>query len=921
MQPEVPNEGQLAYDLVFGTGERQRSTAPEASLLPHLGSKLCHDFSIEEVLDVTRSFAFEGGSAPPWLPLWEATLWGIAGRDDLGDALDYQGIVSRKHWQIIRILRQRNTKAAAELFEARIEIGPGYPPVAGLARLAPLLPRKNVEALLEDPLLEPTALDPESARAIMEAANANSLRLADDLIDAALNGTFLTALQESRVAHLLPVLPQGIRAEAADKLATWVCQHNLLPDAVALWVSRIAPFVSSKDIWDLDQLIGSLEPIWRNHVEQLLHAPWPKQPWADVFRAHPEFERIPAITRPHETTASAAHEIFSRWMPLAAAAAPERSAPGGALDDLMGLERSAGIDFDLPDDILDDVAAASPDIPEVDVEPEIQSPPVAPRRLQADIKHEESDKVVDAFVANQVHLVDISIGRKGQVSADREIERELEDIFKKKDVESIDLPVWFHANGEAQSGSINVPRNLVQDSDKAQFKFTASADNRVLARVHVMRPGGRMLLQSAILAGDVVPDVATAVNHKPGMQLTVDVEAGNLGDPADAEQGSTLVADESIGVTQVDGTPVEVNVSQIQDFLRKLVHEIETAADRHDLDEAAVDRTLVALAMAGQQLRILVDAQLAHLKNANPLQIVSLLNGDILPLELVYDGPPLAVNSKICPTWRDAMRSGHCGNCAGGGPDGDDAPARVCPMRFWSMSKVIERRSADARGGPFRVFAERSASRTKLRAVDALLISASGRVEPAAVTDLQDFAQTDLSVPAQTAQNWKDWTQQVGAGHPELLVAMPHNESLAHGLVSALLLGEPTDDAMEVPAEATLLAGSVTNEYVHSTDEAPGPIVLLLGCDTQFEEGRLSAFAGEFRENGAAITVGTIGELRADQAPLAARVLVDGIVRPPSGAKTVGDLLLTARRHLLADGLIMALLLVANGDAEWQLPG
>jgi hypothetical protein len=34
----------------------------------------------------------------------------------------------------------------------------------------------------------------------------------------------------------------------------------------------------------------------------------------------------------------------------------------------------------------------------------------------------------------------------------------------------------------------------------------------------------------------------------------------------------------------------------------------------------------------------------------------------------------------------------------------------------------------------------------------------------------------------------------------------------------------------------------------------------------------------------------------------------------------VGDVILSTRRHLLGDGMIMALLLVANGDAEWLLP-
>ena len=148
---------------------------------------------------------------------------------------------------------------------------------------------------------------------------------------------------------------------------------------------------------------------------------------------------------------------------------------------------------------------------------------------------------------------------------------------------------------------------------------------------------------------------------------------------------------------------------------------------------------------------------------------------------------------------------------------------------------------------------------------------------------------------------------------------MPHNQAVDGGLNSALMMGEPPDESGPVPEDAALLAGSVTEAHVLQSGDRPGPIVLLLGCNTQFAEGRLAGFAGEFRKNGAALTVGTLGELRADQAPQAARVLLNQIVRPAKNAKSIGEVMRSARRRLLGDGMIMALLLVANGDAEWLL--
>jgi len=200
------------------------------------------------------------------------------------------------------------------------------------------------------------------------------------------------------------------------------------------------------------------------------------------------------------------------------------------------------------------------------------------------------------------------------------------------------------------------------------------------------------------------------------------------------------------------------------------------------------------------------------------------------------------------------------------------------------------------------------------------VFAASGRVKGPDVTTLRDFSVTTLNVPAQVAENWTEWRDAIRSDHPELLIAMPHNQTIAGGDSSALMIGESTDPGAPVLPEFELLAGGVTEEHVQLVNDKPGPIVLLLGCNTQFEDGRLSGFAGEFREKGAALTVGTMGELRADQAPRAAHVLLEQIVQPTGGARSVGEVLLDTRRQLLGEGMIMALLLVGNGDAEWLLP-
>jgi hypothetical protein len=777
----------------------------------------------------------------------------------------------------------------------RIDIGPQYPPAAGAARLAPLLSRKQLGALLADPLADPATLDAESVRSLLVATQALSIDLPYTWIDAALNGQWFMLPPESR--HMR-----------------------------ALWVSRIAPFVSSRDVWEHADLFDDLEPVWHEHIEKLLGASLTADPWSDVFRAHPACEEFAKVSRPHETTASAPADIRSRWQAQPAMAAPERGVDmedTGAFpplpEDRHGATRGGPGDRGRSPP-ADDTAEPPPPLDEdADAPP---APPMEPRRLQADVLLEDSMQDVTAFVANKTHVIDVSIGRGKRIRAAADIEDGVQEEFAKTDKDWIVLPVWFHAPGHVDSGVLRVPRDQTRNSTSQSFSFTAPADGRVMARVHIMRPGGRKLLQSAILAGDVVASESEAEAHEPDIELNVDVVAGNLHDPTSAEDGQAVITDGTTAAVEQDGSFVEIDVSQLQELLVKLVHKIETAADRHGLDAKAVGKTLVTLARSGQQLRTRFETQLDKLASADdsPLQIASLQSGDILPLELIYDGPPLSINSEICPTWQKAVREGNCNNCAGGGPDNDDAPARVCPMHFWSMRKVIERRSADTEKGRFHVSAESSFGRPSLRPIEAAVIAASGRVAASDVSDLCNHAVATLKVPAETAANWAEWVAVIHDHHPELLIAMPHNQAIDGGLNSALMMGEPLDESAPVPEDAALLAGSVTEAYVQLSGDRPGPIVLLLGCNTQFQEGRLTGFAGEFRKNGAALTVGTLGELRADQAPQAARMLLDQIVQPPKNAKSVGEVLLSTRRRLLGDGMIMALLLVANGDAEWLLP-
>ncbi|MGI9238222.1 MAG: hypothetical protein ACR2QZ_12545, partial [Woeseiaceae bacterium] len=561
------DEGQYIAELIYGEGARSRSTAPEPSLLPHLGTYLCHDVSIDEVLRTAWGFAFEGDMSPPWMPLWEATLWGVAGRKDLEGFPGSPDFVTANHWRVIRALHELRLNQAESLATQSVDIGPKYPSAAGAARLAPLLSKKQLVALIADPLVDPATLDPESVRSMLAAAEALSVDLPDAWIDAALSGQWFTLPPQSRRAHVLPHLPSAQRADTADNLATWVTDMRLPPDMRALWVSRIAPFVSSGYVWDSAQLLDDVEPVWHEHIEKLLTAPWVTGPWADVFRAHPESENFAKVTRPHETTISAPADIRSRWQAHA-----EMAAPGGSVDiDDTGThppisEESSPLSHGSSGTRRRGSGTRGSSGTRGGSEAG-RAPPAEPRRLQADVLLEDSMQDVTAFVANKIHTVDVSIGRGARVRATADIEDDLQEEFAKTDKDWIVLPVWFHAPGHNASGKLRVPRDQTRNSTSQSFSFTAPANGRVLARIHIMRPGGGVLLQSAILAGDIVANEMEAEAHEPNIELNVDVVAGDLSDPASVDKGQAMIADGATALTEQDGSPVEVDVSQLQEFL------------------------------------------------------------------------------------------------------------------------------------------------------------------------------------------------------------------------------------------------------------------------------------------------------------------------------------------------------------------
>jgi hypothetical protein len=164
-------------------------------------------------------------------------------------------------------------------------------------------------------------------------------------------------------------------------------------------------------------------------------------------------------------------------------------------------------------------------------------------------------------------------------------------------------------------------------------------------------------------------------------------------------------------------------------------------------------------------------------------------------------------------------------------------------------------------------------------------------------------------------ETWTDWKEQINTDRPSLLVLMPHT-----------VTNEDYDlPEMTIGADDPLLVTHVLRPYVQSGDEAPAPVVLLMGCATMLAgeaDIPFQSLVGRFRQNGAAIVVSTRTKIRSRHSiPVFEEVIaiLDQVIKDAGHAHSFGDVMLTLRQRALAEGLPMVLTLFAFGDADWLL--
>jgi hypothetical protein len=305
------------------------------------------------------------------------------------------------------------------------------------------------------------------------------------------------------------------------------------------------------------------------------------------------------------------------------------------------------------------------------------------------------------------------------------------------------------------------------------------------------------------------------------------------------------------------------------------------------------------LAIHGKRLHTWLMAHgYEGLAPANTIQLTDADPSRPLPIELVYDGPGPALDAKPCAGWDEALATGTCSTCQPGEPDENV----ICPVRFWGLSKVIERQSGHV-----------NEVSTEVKPLSGALFAASANVRVEDVDATTDSLKAACAVAPVTATTWTEVKDAVRTHKPSLIVLMPHQAFDQDNMI----------DLLEIGADNALPAGQVTAEHVKAAD-ASSPLVLLLGCKTADASVSYLNFVAEFREKGAALVVGTTATvLGRDVTPIAQRIVAElaRVAQSDDKPQTVGSLLLNARRQMIAKQNAAAFALVAFGDADLSVSG
>ena len=466
-----------------------------------------------------------------------------------------------------------------------------------------------------------------------------------------------------------------------------------------------------------------------------------------------------------------------------------------------------------------------------------------------------------------------------------------------------------YSKPEGELRPVFLPR--VGDSSTAEFEFTVSLDCNVFEGWVSVYHNNR-LLQEGVLRARVVGAVSGAKDAPSQTNFNISSMPHPLRVGLDGRTlfGGTLRL-------QGDGSLMIVRglnaVRAKPPGLKQAVDELEYSFNRvkwGDIDEKWLDNADLAKAMSliaqqGWQLRrelcsnpLMKDMEASD----KPICVYAADSNVRAPLELCYAKAQPKDGARICPKGARPAEDGTCEKACEAAQSPRDY---VCPLGFWSLSKVLEWRSqsADSREDPEALnFSNEPTAREVLQPLQKVVLGRSDLVQDEDTKELQELLQRQ-SPSWKEVKSWDEWEAAVEAESPTLLLLMPHVDNKSY------------PPKVEIQGEFKDPPGIEDADVLGKIPQKP--MILLLGCGAATALVDFQSLPAQFRRSQAAVVIAPLAELLARDAPHLAKVIIETMAEGPVGTRPFAQVLLAARRKLVAQGKLAGLLLLSFGDADW----
>ncbi|SEJ79350.1 hypothetical protein SAMN05216327_12048 [Dyadobacter sp. SG02] len=551
----------------------------------------------------------------------------------------------------------------------------------------------------------------------------------------------------------------------------------------------------------------------------------------------------------------------------------------------------------------------------------IQSHPVddKPRYLQAQVKAED-DKVIEAALPpDAVHQLVVRIGYPDEQFVHGTDMFPPEAVFEhsKEDIEIINLVCILNTSNKPQTAQIRLPR--IGNSEETIFSFTTGKNDAVF-EADILAYHNCRVIQHALFSAPVATGQQVAGRLKQNIKVIFCVRKNLSGISERTKFAWSLffdfVSQKKSKVLAMTGEgEVDLNSANgLAALIHEMKDEIQTVLKEDEADEGGLEaeenkNLLLYLATQGSILYTNFLKKTASLEG--PLQIIS-NSKSYLPIELVYSYPPIDGGDAVtvCPDASAALCSGAC---CGRKEARTDPATMVCPLGFWGLSRIIERHNFDKQtksGVDYCVVSEPVKDRNTLHVLNNALFGSSKRVDNAGNGMREQIAACIKDVTSTLSQtdDWDEWRKLATAEKPDSMVLVVHIEKDKVRKTDMLEIGDKK-----------FLLQTLIGSKVILKHSSPAPFVIVLGCKSTNLENQAFDVSSSFISAGAAIVLSNFTRITGNHAKDILDTLLTLIEENDGEEMLFGEVVLKLRQQLLAKGKMVALSLIAQGDADWKI--